>query len=95
MSISGRTRRHSYGGAKLITDSVVVDVSQDWTVACGLQERFMEVPYAKTQRLMYSARCRQTRALGGDCFTFMPLAGNHVALAVADASGKGFPRRSS
>jgi sigma-B regulation protein RsbU (phosphoserine phosphatase) len=75
----------------MITDSVVVDVSQDWAVACDLQERFMEVPHAKTQRLTYSARCRQMRALGGDCFTFLPLAGRRLALAVADASGKGLP----
>ncbi|MGI9072805.1 MAG: PP2C family protein-serine/threonine phosphatase [Bryobacteraceae bacterium] len=75
----------------MITDSMVVDVSQDWAVACDLQERFMEVPYAKTQRLTYSARCRQMRALGGDCFTFLPLADRRVALAVADASGKGLP----
>jgi sigma-B regulation protein RsbU (phosphoserine phosphatase) len=75
----------------MITESVVVDVSQDWLVACGLQERFMEVPCAKTQRLTYNARCRQMRALGGDCFHFVPLPDRRVALAVADASGKGLP----
>src|ERR1043166_16777 len=75
----------------MITESVVVDVSQDWVVACGLQERFMEIPCAKTQRLTYNARCRQMRALGGDCFHFVPLPGRRVALAVADASGKGLP----
>jgi hypothetical protein len=75
----------------MITESVVVDVSQDWVVACGLQERFMETPCAKTQRLSYNARCRQMRALGGDCFHFVPLPGRRVALAVADASGKGLP----
>ena len=76
----------------MITESVVVDVSQDWVVACGLQERFMEIPCAKTQRLLtYNARCRQMRALGGDCFHFVPLPGRRVALAVADASGKGLP----
>ena len=75
----------------MITESVVVDVSQDWVVACGLQERFMEIPYAKTQRLTYNARCRQMRALGGDCFHLIPLPGHRVALAVADASGKGLP----
>ena len=75
----------------MTTDSVVVDVSQDWAVACGVQERFMEVPRAGTQSLNYSARCRQMRALGGDCFDFLPLPGRRVALTVADASGKGLP----
>ena len=42
----------------MITESAVVDVSQDWAAACDLQERFMEVPYAKTQGLTYSARWR-------------------------------------
>jgi sigma-B regulation protein RsbU (phosphoserine phosphatase) len=75
----------------MITESVVTDVSQDWVVACGLQERFMEIPRAKTQRLAYRGRCRQMRALGGDCFHFVDLPGRHVAIAVADASGKGLP----
>jgi len=75
----------------MITDSMVVDVSQDWVVACDLQERFMEAPRARTQGLTYHAQCRQMRALGGDCFTFLPLPGRRVALAVADASGKGLP----
>jgi sigma-B regulation protein RsbU (phosphoserine phosphatase) len=74
----------------MITESVV-DVSQDWMVACGLQERFMEIPCARTQKLTYNARCRQMRALGGDCFHLVPLPGRRVALAVADASGKGLP----
>ena len=73
------------------TESVVMDVSQDWALACDVQERFMGVPSAKTQTLEYSARCRQMRALGGDCFDFVPLPGRRVALTVADASGKGLP----
>jgi hypothetical protein len=68
----------------MITESVVVDVSQDWVVACGLQERFMEIPYAKTQRLTYNARCRQMRALGGDCFHFVP--GLFALLAISGKS---------
>ena len=75
----------------MITESVVVDVSQDWVAACALQERFMEIPCAKAQRLTYHARCRQMRALGGDCFHLVPLPGCGVGLAVADASGKGLP----
>ncbi|HYK61037.1 MAG TPA: PP2C family protein-serine/threonine phosphatase [Bryobacteraceae bacterium] len=75
----------------MTADTVVVDVSQDWVGACEVQERFMEVPCAKTQTLMYSGRCRQMRSLGGDCFDFLPLPGRRVALTVADASGKGLP----
>jgi len=75
----------------MINESVVVDVSQDWVAACGLQERFMEFSCAKTPRLTYHARCRQMRALGGDCFQFLSLPADRVALAVADASGKGLP----
>ena len=75
----------------MITESAVVDVSQDWVAACGLQERFMEIPYAKAHRLTYNARCRQMRALGGDCFHFLSRPARQVGLAVADASGKGLP----
>jgi sigma-B regulation protein RsbU (phosphoserine phosphatase) len=75
----------------MTADLVAVDVSHDWAVACVVQERFMEAPDVKTQALTHSARCRQMRALGGDCFDFLPLPGRRVALTVADASGKGLP----
>ncbi len=39
--------------------------------------------------LDYSARCRQAQELGGDCYDFVPLPKNRLALAVGDASGKG------
>jgi sigma-B regulation protein RsbU (phosphoserine phosphatase) len=73
----------------MTTDAMVVDVSQDWVDACDVQERFMLAPYAKTETLTYRAQCRQVRALGGDCFDILPLPGRRVALAIADASGKG------
>lgn len=38
--------------------------------------------------LDYSARCRQVRELGGDCYDFVPLPDNRLALAIGDASGK-------
>lgn len=77
----------------MIVKPIVVDVSQDWVVACGLQERFMEIPSAETQSLTYYGRCRQMHALGGDCFQFLPLPGNRIALIVADPSGKSLPAR--
>ncbi|MGH9397893.1 MAG: PP2C family protein-serine/threonine phosphatase [Terriglobia bacterium] len=39
--------------------------------------------------LDYSARCRQVHALGGDCYDFVPLPDNRLALVIGDASGKG------
>ena len=36
----------------------------------------------------YSAQCREVRALGGDCYDFMLLTDDHLALVVGDASGK-------
>jgi serine phosphatase RsbU (regulator of sigma subunit) len=48
----------------------------------------MQHPGATTDALSYSARCRQVRALGGDCYDVLPLSHNRLALAIADASGK-------
>jgi sigma-B regulation protein RsbU (phosphoserine phosphatase) len=75
----------------MITESVVVDVSQDWMAACSVQEQFRGIPYARAQRLTYNGRCRQMRAIGGDCFHFVPLPDRRLGIAVADASGKGLP----
>jgi sigma-B regulation protein RsbU (phosphoserine phosphatase) len=35
-----------------------------------------------------SAQCRQVRALGGDCYDFVPLTDHRLKLVVGDASGK-------
>ena len=71
------------------TDEQVVDVSQDWVLACDFQQRFMRGLDPSTESVECSGRCRQVRALGGDCYDFMPLPGNRLALVVGDASGKG------
>ena len=70
-------------------DKMVVDVSQDWVLACDVQQGFMQAPGTVSDSLDYSARCRQVRALGGDCYSFIPLKDEQLALAVGDASGKG------
>jgi phosphoserine phosphatase RsbU/P len=72
----------------MTTDTMILDVSEDWAVACDVQQRFMERPKPAIPSLSYSARCRQVRALGGDCYDFLPLAHDRLALAVGDASGK-------
>lgn len=72
----------------MTTDTVIMDVSQDWVTACDVQQRFMQHPDATMNALSYSARCRQVCALGGDFYGVLPLSHNCLALAVADASGK-------
>ena len=73
----------------MTSDAMVVDVSRDWAVACDVQQRFMQGGDSAVDNLDYDARCRQMMELGGDCYDFVPLAGNRVAVAVGDASGKG------
>jgi sigma-B regulation protein RsbU (phosphoserine phosphatase) len=74
-----------------MTDTMVVDVSQDWATACDVQQRFMHHAVSAAAGISYAARCRQLRALGGDCFDFLPLPHDQLAFAVADASGKSLP----
>jgi sigma-B regulation protein RsbU (phosphoserine phosphatase) len=73
----------------MITDDVVVDVSQDWLQACSVQQQFMRGSAACGNPVDFSARCRQLRALGGDCYDFTCLADGRLAMLVGDASGKG------
>lgn len=71
-------------------NAVIAETLTDWAAACEVQRRFLERPDpAATDTLTYSARCRQLRELGGDCYDFVPLRHHRLALAVADASGKG------
>ncbi len=67
----------------------VVDVSRDWATACDVQQGFMQGWDRASDTLDYNARCRQLHALGGDCYDFVPLADERLALAIGDASGKG------
>jgi sigma-B regulation protein RsbU (phosphoserine phosphatase) len=89
MSIWERQKRHTDGGEKMKTDEMIVDVSQDWVLACDVQQAFMQAPYTASDSLDYSARCRQVRALGGDCYNFITLNNERLGLVVGDASGKG------
>jgi len=74
-----------------MSDTMVVDVSQDWATACDVQQRFMHQAVPASLDIAYAARCRQLRALGGDCHDFLPLAHDSMAFAIGDASGKSLP----
>jgi sigma-B regulation protein RsbU (phosphoserine phosphatase) len=73
----------------MTAEDVVVDVSQDWVLACQVQQRFMQGPGRNACALDRGGRCRQVRALGGDCYDFITLTEDRLALVVGDASGKG------
>jgi len=74
-----------------MTDTMVVDVSQDWATACDVQQQFMHHVVPSAVGISHSGRCRQLRALGGDCYDFLPLAHNRLAFTIGDASGKSLP----
>jgi sigma-B regulation protein RsbU (phosphoserine phosphatase) len=76
---------------KKMSDALIVDVSQDWETACHVQQRFMHHVPPAANGIRYSARCRQLRALGGDCYDFWLFPHNHLAFTIADASGKSLP----
>lgn len=73
----------------MTTEEMIVDVSEDWVLACDVQQGFMQAPCSTSESFHYSARCRQIRALGGDCYSFHPVKDNCLATLVGDASGKG------
>lgn len=72
----------------MTTDTMTVDVSAEWALACDVQQRFMRHPDTTMRALSYGAHCRQVHAVGGDCYDFLPLPHNRLALAIGDASGK-------
>jgi phosphoserine phosphatase RsbU/P len=74
-----------------MTDTMVVDVSQDWATACDVQQGFMDHALPTADGIRYAARCRQLRALGGDCYDFLSLPHDRLAFAIGDASGKSLP----
>src|SRR5258707_12951897 len=69
----------------------VVETCSEWMAASEVQQRFLQYLEPAIDTLSYSARCRQARELGGDAYDFVSLPHNRLALAVADASGKGLP----
>ena len=71
-------------------EAMIMESSAEWIAAYEVQQRFMQHTGATIDTLSYSARCRQVGELGGDCYHFVPLPHNRLALAVGDASGKGF-----
>jgi sigma-B regulation protein RsbU (phosphoserine phosphatase) len=89
VSISRLMKRLKHRGRKMLTDTVMMEAGSEWAIACEVQQRFMQRLDPEIDTLDYSAQCRQAHELGGDCYNFVPLTDNRLALAIGDASGKG------
>ncbi|HKQ86269.1 MAG TPA: PP2C family protein-serine/threonine phosphatase [Candidatus Acidoferrales bacterium] len=72
------------------TETMVLDVSNDWVTASEVQKQFMHAG-CEVKSLSYSATCRQLRELGGDFYDCVPMAEHRLAFAIGDACGKGLP----
>ena len=73
----------------MTSDAAVREIGNEWATACEVQRGFMPHSLPEIETLSCSAHCRQVRDLGGDCYDFVPLPDNRLAVAVGDASGKG------
>ncbi len=71
------------------SETAVVEIDQEWAAASEVQRGFMGRPLQEIETLSCSAYCRQLRELGGDCYDFVPLPDNRLAVTIGDACGKG------
>jgi len=71
------------------SEATVMEIDQEWAAACEVQRGFMPHSLPETDTLSCGAQCRQVRELGGDCYDFVPLPDNRLAVTIGDACGKG------
>jgi sigma-B regulation protein RsbU (phosphoserine phosphatase) len=64
--------------------------SHELEIARDVQAKLLPQAHVKLPTLDYAGQCFQARIVGGDFFDFMSVGGSHVALVLADISGKGF-----
>jgi phosphoserine phosphatase RsbU/P len=71
-------------------DAVVMDCPTERIAAFEVQQRFLQHWGPGIDTLDYSGQCRQMGEVGGDFYDFVRLPGDRLAVAIGDASGKGF-----
>jgi phosphoserine phosphatase RsbU/P len=74
----------------MATDAVVMEPTGEWIAAFEVQQRFLQHSGPSIDSLDYSGQCRQMGEVGGDFYNFVTMPGNRLAVALGDASGKGF-----
>jgi sigma-B regulation protein RsbU (phosphoserine phosphatase) len=75
----------------MTSNPAIMEAYNDLAAACAIQQRSMQHQTPAIGNASYSARCRQFAEMGGDCYGFITLPDNRLALFIADASGKGLP----
>jgi sigma-B regulation protein RsbU (phosphoserine phosphatase) len=74
----------------MAVSAVVMEPAGEWVAALEVQQRFLQHSGPNIDSLDYSGRCRQIGEVGGDFYNFVTIPGNRLAVAIGDASGKGF-----
>jgi sigma-B regulation protein RsbU (phosphoserine phosphatase) len=74
----------------MATDALVMEPAGEWVAAFEVQQRFLQHSGPGIDSLDYSGQCRQMGEVGGDFYNFVTIPGNRLAVAIGDASGKGF-----
>jgi phosphoserine phosphatase RsbU/P len=74
----------------MATEAVVTDCRTERMAAFEVQQRFLQHWGPGIDTLDYSGQCRQMGEVGGDFYDFVSLPGDRLAVAIGDASGKGF-----
>jgi sigma-B regulation protein RsbU (phosphoserine phosphatase) len=82
--------RHKDRGEVMATDAVRMNCPTERMAAFEVQQRFLEHWGPGIDALDYSGQCRQMGQVGGDFYDFVSLPEDRLALAIGDASGKGF-----
>ncbi len=73
----------------MLTETMAMETGNEWAIACEVQQRFMARLGPELDTLDYSAQCRQAHELGGDCYDFVPLSDNRLALAIGESFAGG------
>ncbi len=74
----------------MATHAVVTEPAGEWVAAFEAQQRFPQHAGPGIDSLDYTGQCRNLGEVGGDFYNFVTLPGNRLAVAIGDASGKGF-----
>jgi len=73
----------------MASNAILTEAYSQLADACEVQRRFLQYGALEFKTLPYRAECRQLGEVGGDCYDFIPLPHNQLAMAIGDASGKG------